>query len=593
MKPKFTTGMLFISAVLLGAFIWFVERDSETTDQQERHGRNLFSVDPASIHLIQMTRGAVEIECTNASGKWRMSRPANAPVNVTVVKQMIAGMAAVERGELISAETLSERGLTPADYGFDEPRARITFKNNRGTFTWLIGRDAPLGDMLYVMSTGGEDIIAAPQTLLNLIPEDPAWIRDRTLFTSKAGAVRGIDLQRDTGFIQLRQTDNGYWMMQQPHESRADQLSVNTMVEKILSAHIGGFIADEQTDLTIYGLEEPAIELTLFADDGKTQTLHIGKPLPERPEARYAKWVDNDSVFTVPTEWAAEFELDSRTLRNRQLVDEQIDQISSLLITSGETQTELLRTNDQWQLMRPARWKAEPDAVHSVLVAMSGSIILEFEDTPDAFQTALIDNPSWTLTFQTKEKSHTLRISQPLTDGRLLVRRDDETSFGIIGGELFDDTFRDPLFYRDRTVLQLNPPEIKSVTLTAGEEAFRVEKFDGQYTAVDRTQKANSEALLELTMELSNLRARRYVAFNPDSLAAYGLEPPSARLGITLASTNILGRALLFGNAAGDGRYAMLQGQPVVFVLPESSANALTQKLTQPLETQAKELEQP
>jgi len=150
MKRKFTTGMLLISAVLLGAFIWFFERDSGNSLQQERLNRTLFSVYPESIEWIRMERGDVQIVCSKASGEWRMTQPTDAPVNAAVVEKMIAGMAAVERGELISADTLSERGLTPADYGFDKPRARITFKNNRGTFTWLIGRDAPLGEMLYV-----------------------------------------------------------------------------------------------------------------------------------------------------------------------------------------------------------------------------------------------------------------------------------------------------------------------------------------------------------------------------------------------------------------------------------------------------------
>jgi hypothetical protein len=593
MKQKFTTGMLFISAVVLGAFIWFVERDSATSSQQQKIDRTLFSVYPETIDWIAMERGDVQIECSKVSGEWRLSKPADAPVNTTVVERMIAGMASVERGELITAETLHERGLTPADYGFDEPRARIRFRNNYGTFTWLIGRDAPLGEMLYVMSSDGEDIIAVPKTLLNLVPEDPAWIRDRTLFTSRAGAVRGIDLRRPSGFLQLRQTAETGWIMQQPHEGPSDRLSVNTLIEKILSARIGKFIADEQTDLTIYGLEDPAIELTLFAEDGGTQTLRIGKTLPDQPEMRYAKWIDSYSVFTVPSEWAAALELKSDSLRNRQLASGGLAKISRLTVTSGENLTELIRTNGQWQVVRPARWEAEPAAVNRVLEAIAGSVIMEFVDTPDTNQTAQIINAPLMIRFGAEENLNGLRISDPLADGSRLVQRNEEPSFGIIAGELFDTVFRDPLFYRTRTVLQIDPAEIKAVTLTAADGEFRVEKANGQYAATDRTQKADSTALFELTAELTGLRAERYVAFNPESLNAYGLGNPAARLSITLNSTNVLGQVLLLGDAAEDGRYAMLQGQPIVFVLPERSAKALTQELTQPLEKQTEETAQP
>ena len=593
MKRKFTTGMLLISAVLLGAFIWFFERDSGNSLQQERLNRTLFSVYPESIEWIRMERGDVQIECSKASGTWRMTRPTDAPVNAAVVEKMIAGMAAVERGELISAEMLSARGLTPSDYGFDEPRARITFKNNRGTFTWLIGRDAPLGEMLYVMSSDGDDIVAAPRTLLNLVPEDPAWIRDRSLFTSKAGAVRGIDLRRAGGFLQLRQGDGGCWMIQQPHVGRADRLGVNTLVEKILSARIGKFITDEQTDLTIYGLEAAALELTLFTGNGETQTLRIGKVLPEQPEARYAKWMDDYSVFTVPAEWAAEFELDSDSLRNQQVVDEQLSRISNLTITSGERQIELVQTNNQWQVVRPARWDAEPASIRAILEALSSSVILEFVDNPTTLQTEQIANAPWTITFSTGPKTHTLRIARPLADGRLMMQRDDEASFYITGGELPNIPFNEPLFYRNRTVLQIDPQQIQAITLQTDEKEFRVENLNGQYTTADRTQKPVANAVFKMVGELTGLRTEQYIAFNPDSLTTYGLDSPAARLSITLAGTNMLGQVLLLGDSAKGGRYAMLQGQPVIFVLPETSVNTLTQELTQPVEKQTEEIKQP
>ncbi len=584
--------MLLISAILIGAFIWFFDRGSENSQQQEQLNRTLFSVYPTRIEWIQMERGDVLIECSKASGEWRLTRPADAPVNAAVVERMIAGMAAVERGELIRAETLIERGLTPADYGFDEPRARITFKNNRGTFTWLIGRDAPLGEMLYVMSADGGDIIAAPKTLLNLVPEDPAWIRDRSLFASKAGAVRGIDLRRAGGFLQLRQSD-GDWMIQQPHVGRADRLGVNTLIEKMLSARIGRFIDDKPTDLTIYGLEEASLELTLFTESGETQTLRIGKVLPEQPELRYAKWVDDYSVFTVPAEWAATFELDGDTLRNRKVMDEQLNRISSLTITAGERQIELVQTNNQWQVIRPARWDAEPASIRAILEAIGSSIIQEFVDNPSALQAEQIANAPWTITFGTDQEKHTLRIAQPLADGRLMMQRDDEASFYITEGALLNTPFIEPLFYRNRTVLQIDPQQIQAITLQTGEEEFRVENLNGQYAAADRTQKPVANAVFTLIAELTGLRTEQYVAFNPDSLTAYGLDNPSTRLSITLTGTNMLGHVLLLGGSAEGGRFAMLQGQPVIFVLPETSADALTQELTQPVEKQTEEIKQP
>ncbi|QHI68213.1 DUF4340 domain-containing protein [Tichowtungia aerotolerans] len=593
MKQKFTTGMLFISAILLGAFIWFVERNSEDSRLQEVRTQKIFAAYPAEISWIHMEREGVTIECVRTAGIWRMTIPVDAPVNSAVVEKMIAGMANVERGELITAKTMKERSLTPADYGFEEPRAKITFRNNRGTFTWLIGRDAPLGDDLYVMASGNQNIISAPQTLLNLIPKDPAWIRDRTLFKNTAASVRGIDLRRTGGFIQLRQTEENRWIIQQPFTGSADYLQVHQLIDHAVAATIRDFILDEPTDLTVYGLEDPETELSLIDQNEHPQSLLIGKPLAEKPETRYAKWADSPSVFTVASDWATAFELDSSLLRSRQIVDAQLPRISKVSITSGDGQIDLLRTNNLWKIKRPTLWDAEPKSVQTLLETLTAGTVAEFIDAPTAAQTDKIKNPQWTVEITAGNRTRTLRIHRTDTKDQLIIQRDDESSFCITEKTLFKKQFADPLFFRSRTLLEINPPQIKSIELQKADKSFRVEKEEDRFITQDRTQSPAADTLSELTAQLIKLRTDEFVAFNPESLETYGLETPEAQLTVTLNSTNTLGQVILFGKPAEGGRYAMLRGQPVVFVLPKKTAEILTRELTQPVEEQPTENERP
>jgi len=583
--------MLLIGAIVLGAFIWFFERDAETSHQKKQRTQTVFSVYPESIHSILMERNGIEIECSKASGTWRLIRPADAPVNAGIVEQMIAGMARVERGERITAQTLQDRDLSPADYGFDEPRARITFQNSRGTFTWLIGRNAPLGDRLYIMSEGGDDIIAAPQTLLNLVPEDAAWIRDHALFHNDAVSIRGIDLRRPNGFLQLRHPKNSGWVMQQPHKSRADILSVHDLIGKILAARIEKFITDEKTDLTVYGLEDPIFELTLFTQDEKTQTLRIGKPSSDQPDMCYAKWAESDSVFTVPEEWVALFETEEDLLRSRQLLGVLPARITELQITRGERQVGLTQTNGQWQITRPAQWDTERSQVQELLHTLAQALILNFVDDPSAEQKQLITEAPWSIRFTENGETHTLRISNANSEELRLVQRDEETSFYTTDAGFLNERFIDPLFFRVRTVLQIDPTQIKKITQKEGEEESCVRNTENTFTSPDQTQRVNSEAVFELISHLMDLQATSYVAFNPNTLEPYGLNKPSFRLSVTLNGADTLGRVVLLGHATDGGRFAMVQGEEIVFIVTDKIAQALTQKLTQSMTSSGAEPE--
>ena len=594
MKRKTTTWMLLIGAVLLGGFILIFERGSENSYQQAQRIRTVFAIYPESIDRILLERDGVQIECAKIAGIWRLTKPADAPVDSGMVEKMITGMAHVERGELITAGTLRERNLTPADYGFDKPRARITFQNNRGTFTWLIGRDAPVGKMLYVMPEGGGDIISAARALLNLVPKDPSWIRDRTLFFGETAAVRGLDLRRTGGFLQLRQPGNNGWVMQQPHAGRADKQAVHALIEKIFSAHIVSFVSDEKADLTAYGLEKPAYELTVFTQDERTQTLLVGKPLPENPTARYAKRVENDSVFAIPSDWTKEIEIDAGLLRSRQVLDLQPERIAAIQLTCGERQVELVHTNSQWQVVRPVRWEADPSQIGELLKALAGATVDQFVDVPSASQTAQMKTAPWEVLLTSDGKTNTLHISAAGSDGLRLVQYNNEPSLYATVDGIVRDVFADPLFYRSRTVLQVSPALILKITELIGGAELCVQKIEsGTFTSGQPDRQVSANALADMMWALNDLHADRYIDFNPASLKPYGLDQPQTSLTISLSDTNVVGRMVLLGSKTGDGRFAMIQGQNIVFVVSEETAQTLTRELTVPIERQAEEIKQP
>jgi hypothetical protein len=140
----------------------------------------------------------------------------------------------------------------------------------------------------------------------------------------------------------------------------------------------------------------------------------------------------------------------------------------------------------------------------------------------------------------------------------------------------------DPLAYRVRQVLALDPENV--VRITAAREGIKqvVERdTDGKWRVVHPAgREANAEGICDVLVAIANLRATRIESHNPATTAAFGMAEPYATVTFGLSGEEGIQKTLVLGRkAAGGGRYAMVRGQDVVFVLEAELAERLIQRL--------------
>jgi hypothetical protein len=187
-----------------------------------------------------------------------------------------------------------------------------------------------------------------------------------------------------------------------------------------------------------------------------------------------------------------------------------------------------------------------------------------------------------------------LHTSEPGPNGLRLVQYNNEPSFYATADGIVRDVFADPLFYRSRTVLEVSPAMIQKITVLCGGTEQSVQKTEsGNFASGQPDRQVSAKALADMMWALNDLHAGRYVNFNPVSLKPYGLDQPQTSLTVSLSDTNVVGRMVLLGSKTEDGRFAMIQGQNIVFVVSEETAQTLTRELTVPIEKQAEEIKQP
>jgi len=593
MLKKSRTTLVLLSAILaLGAFIWLQEAWRANVPSKEFRQIRLFNLDADTLVSLRFQSSNLVVTCAKENGVWMTGGDGQGLglADVARVRELVAKLNSVGKGTTITAKQLEVRGLDAAEYGFDQPALRIAAVDNKGLHDWLVGREAPLDDMLYVKLDGGGDIYTVQRRLLEIAPTQPDQFRDRTVFSGAVPAVRRLEIRGTGGFVQILKDPDLGWQIQQPVVAPADAKGVEDLLEKLHQLRIEDFVAEDVSDFAVYGLQGETLQVSLGGADGVSRMLELGDEIAEHPGRVYARRADDTSVFALGTNALELLDIRPNDLRDARVLPLPPKDVSFISIARKADQLELvLDETGQWRVATPVSWKADNPSVAKLLGLWDTAVITDFNATNAPAVAA-----EWTLLFGSAELGQTNRIDILPTLGKkdgLHVLRDGEPAVYQINLPLVPNTILDPLEYKERRLWKLRREEIQKISMEKTGQPRQVleRQEDGLFApeADNGILQADARAVGNLLAGLSSLSTAGYVAYNPRDLSIYGLEEPQMALHIGLAGTNQLGRVLLVGRESEQGFYAMVKGRDVVFLLDPPLVELLSADLLVPKELPA------
>lgn len=584
MAKSRSTLVLLVTILALGAFIWIQQVWRSKVPSKEVRRVRLFDLNPDTLASLQFQHTHLVVDCVKVNGIWMTGGAERGlgRADVAMVHRMVAGLNSIGKGTTITAEHLKVRGLDAAEYGFKEPTIEITAVDNKGQHRWLVGRETPLGDMLYIKRDGEGEIYTVSNKLLSLVPSQPDTLRDRTLFSRSIPGVQRIELRGSGGFVQILKDAKSKWQIQQPIVAPADAHVVEQLLGKLNQLRIGKFLDENVSDFSVYGLQGETRQISLGGLDGASRMLVIGDPIADQPGFVYARRADDTGVFSLKADVLGLLDINAKDLRDARVLSLPVQDISSISVARGTEQLELVSTESgQWMVVKPVRWDADRRAVAELLKLWDATVITEFDST-----NTTVAPPEWTLLFGSAEWGTTNRIEILPTFGAkdgLHIMREGGAAVFQINLPVVPETILDPLEYKDRRIWQLRKEEIQKISVEKSAQGRQVveKQANGMFEPVETNGMVQVEygVLERLLNELSAVSAVDYVAYNPRDLSTYGLAEPSLTLHLGLAGTNQLGRVLLVGEEAAQGFYAMVKGRDVVFILDRSFVEILSSDL--------------
>lgn len=616
-----TTFLLFLLVLAGAALVAYVDRHTPSTDEVARRARFTIDLQADRVESLRIQTTNYLVACRRQGDLWVLTEPVTARADPATLDRLLSALEDWPRHETLRASDLRKRNLTRADYGLEMPRAEITWVDPAGTHSIRVGRTAPMGHALYVQHNGEEDVLVASTNAWTALPASADDFRSRSIFDGTPLRAVRVELKRPEGFLRLARSHEGAWTLQQPDRGPADPSFVLDLLELLYASRVQGFVAEQAGGKEQYGLDTPRAEIAVSAaDDVLPQVLFLGEDVPAGTNLVFAGLGDPGPIVTVERALLDAALLDANVLRTRRLLDWSPDTVGFVEIRAAEEVLALERSPEtgEWSVVRPIRRKARASLVSDLVDAWCSAAIREFvADDVTNFNPYALSPPVFRITFATApppnpsptpaepDDPEALALAEPSTSPvprsvslglgrveaereRLLVRREDQASVFEVDLAMLQRLSVSPTFYFDPEVLHLDADTVRSLTLERDGRRQTVDRSTAGAFGPSAENDADGAVLLparvaEVLDALQSLRAVQFVPASPQGLEPLGLANPSATLTIRFREETGISQSILFGRPhEGVGRYTMIRGQEVVFVLPNDTCERLLADLCGP-----------
>lgn len=278
MKPK-TLAILAAVVLVLGAFIWLVERDLPGTEERaERAKKVLGGIERSQVDAVILSVDDREVrlereEVAEADGEteaaeeapWRLTAPVKSRAEDAAVDRLLLTLERLEKQTTVQNPDLVDLGLEP-------PAATVTVKSAERKQTLRVGVEVPIAGGRIVSLEGGDEVWVTEGELWDEITRDPdAWrSKDAVPWTaseivrlrlSGEGRVSPVEIVRESG-----EGGAARFRLTEPLEDVADRQTVQDLTSRLATLRIQRFLDDPEESPEGVDLASPRFVVELFDD---------------------------------------------------------------------------------------------------------------------------------------------------------------------------------------------------------------------------------------------------------------------------------------------------------------------------------------
>ena len=257
MNPR-TTGILFLIAAALGAFVYFYEiRGEEGRLEAEARQKRLFpDVEADAVEWLALTSSDGQpVRAERREKGWQIVEPLVFPGDEFALDGMASALAQV------ASEAVYEDPQSPEVYGLDDESREVRFAAGDAEHVLRTGDKTPMGGNSYASVVGEKPVYAVPSFRVNSLRKAFDDLRDKRILRFDSSAVERLSASWPEGRVELAR-EQGEWRLSAPVQGPADADTVKDLLSDLSFLRASGFEEGPPPDGES-GVDRPAFAVEL------------------------------------------------------------------------------------------------------------------------------------------------------------------------------------------------------------------------------------------------------------------------------------------------------------------------------------------
>ena len=555
---------LLITAFILLFVLFDVIRNNE---EYSHNSIELISNDLNTLSSITFVNSNNQIYCKKINDDWfiNSSNQKMQKADSTIIKRIINSLKKINLHPEIKLSELAENELTLDDFGLsNNVSSKLILDFGVKQAEVLIGFPKKLSSDLYFLLNDNDYILSGTSKILNYIPDNIDSIKDMKIIPRLSEEIQRISINSQSKYIEILKKSDNEWILIQPRKGVLKSIDIKSFIDKLSSYRISNFIDSETEDLSIYDFNNDAVKVSFSGITDELFSLAINNKILLDQGLVYLSRGNNNEIITCDAGILDYVHSSLDNFLKSNVFDLSIIQPTAFIFENNNTKINLsIDDNNIWKMKSPFFWNLDNESLNKFISCINNMKITKFNVSNNLNNKSInliiksLENEDETITFYTSDN-----INDPL-----LIKFAKEPFFHEISKIENFNEFLNPLFFKDKNLFQFSLDEIKTIKIISKSEDNKniISKNSDILNGYENIYKNNDDIISDFI----DIKVDKYVAAYPLSLKSYGLDNPFCIFQIRFVDQNILGLDLLIGNKTDSGRFAMIKGRDIVFILSD------------------------